>query len=57
MAAHTGIIGSGLADKCAKAAANETADSTVKDSTPLSHSEVRKEIKQDIIRSWQQQWG
>ena len=56
IAAHTGIIGNELADKCAKTAAAEATESIFKNSTPLSYSEVKKEIKQNIIESWQRQW-
>ena len=56
IAAHTGIRGNELADKCAKAAADKAAELTFKDSVPLSCSEVKKEIKQDIIESLQRQW-
>ena len=57
IAAHTGIIGNELADKCAKAAAAEAEESTFKYSTPLSYSEIKKEIKQNITEAWQRQWA
>ena len=56
VAGHAGIQGNDLADQCAKEAALQAEELDFEDSQPLSFSEIKKEIKSDIINSWQRQW-
>ena len=51
-----GITGNGLADKCAKEAAQEVINLDFDESQPLSFSEIKKEIRSDITNCWQKQW-
>ena len=56
VAGHAGIQGNDLADQCAKEAALQDEEIDFEDSQPLSFSEIKKEIKSDIINIWQRQW-
>ena len=56
LAGHAGIQGSDLADQCAKEAALQAEEIDFEDSQPLSFSEIKTEIKSDIINIWQRQW-
>ena len=56
VAGHVGIQSNDLADQCAKEAALQAEEIDFENPQPLSFSEIKKEIKSDIINIWQRQW-